>query len=210
MQIEQIPVGPIQTNAFLVHREGAALLIDPGAEGERLAQLITELGLNLEAILITHGHYDHIGGVEEVKRRFPRAEVVIHPLDAICLTDPQANLSIWVGEPIQTAPADRLVADGERFKAGLFEVLVRHLPGHTVGHVVYEIEGYIFGGDTLFQEGVGRWDLPGGDGRKLIDGIRSILLEYPDATPVYPGHGPATTIGHERLNNPYLDSRFEP
>lgn len=210
MKIEQIPVGPIQTNAFLVHEGGVAFLVDPGDEALRLTARIHQLELELKAILITHAHYDHIGGVAELRQQFPDAELICHPDEIEAMTNPQANLSVYMGHSSVAGEADRTVNDGDTLEIGPFKIDVMHLPGHTRGHVVFLVENHLFAGDTLFEGGVGRWDLPGGNGVQLIKGLRERLLALPDDTHVYPGHGSATTIGVERVSNPYLDSSFDP
>ncbi|MCB2197888.1 MBL fold metallo-hydrolase [bacterium] len=210
MKIEQIPVGPIQTNAFLVHEGGVAFLVDPGDEALRLTAMIRQLGVELKAILITHGHYDHIGGVAELREQFPDAELICHPDEVDAMTNPQANLSVFMGNSSVAGEPDRTVRDGDTLEIGPFHLEVMHIPGHTRGHVVFKLDNHLFAGDTLFAGGVGRWDLPGGDGVQLLKGLRSRLLALPDETNVYPGHGPATTIGTERATNPYLDPSFDP
>jgi glyoxylase-like metal-dependent hydrolase (beta-lactamase superfamily II) len=172
-----------------------------------ILDFLSDQELQPAAILNTHGHGDHIGGNEVLKQAFPEAPLIIGAQEQHLLSDAWANMSAPFGMPIVSPPADRLVREGEVIEAAdlCFEVL--DVPGHSPGHVVFVYRNQpilVFGGDVLFRGSVGRTDFPGSDGRLLFDGIRQKLFVLPSDTVVYPGHGPVTTIGHERRTNPFV------
>jgi glyoxylase-like metal-dependent hydrolase (beta-lactamase superfamily II) len=213
LQVETIVSVPFNENTYVVWREGRedALVIDPGLEPELILDCLARHGLTPAAILNTHGHADHIGGNEALKRAFPAAPLVIGEGDAIMLLDAWANLSALFGQPITSPAADRVVREGEVVDyAGIaFEVL--DIPGHSPGHVAFvhhETSCQVFGGDVLFRGSIGRYDFPGGDGPLLLSGIREKLFPLPDDTIVYPGHGPVTTVGREKRSNPYFGNAY--
>ena len=143
-----------------------------------------------------------------MKALYPDVKVYIHALDADKLPEPEKNLSTWQGRVITEPAADVLLEDGDTIPLGEETLRVLHTPGHTAGSVCYYVPGRLFSGDTLFSMSVGRWDFPGGDGKQLIAGINEKLMVLPDQTQVFPGHGPATSIGVERLGNPYLEMKL--
>jgi glyoxylase-like metal-dependent hydrolase (beta-lactamase superfamily II) len=210
LQIRTIVSQPFDENTYLVWLEGRtdALVVDPGLEPDLIIDCLREHGLSPAAILDTHGHADHIAGNREMKRLWPAAPLLIGEYDAEMLTDAVLNLSGPFGMPLTSPPADRLLKDGEVLTLAGIELEVRHVPGHSPGHVVFVLRGttptVVLGGDVLFRGGVGRYDFPGGDGEALFAGIRSKLFGLPDDTVVYPGHGPVTTTGREKATNPYL------
>lgn len=213
IRIETFALGPLETNAYLVtDADGQrALVIDPGMGPERLLQRIDELGAAVEAVVLTHAHFDHIAGVEEV-RKACRCPVYLHGLEADWLTDPRKNgSSRWpdVTPPIAAAPAEHALEDGMTLYLIGREFQVIHTPGHSPGSVSLLHGSHLFGGDVLFRMSVGRTDLPGGSTAGLEHSIRHKLYKLPPETRVYPGHGPQTTIGYEMTYNPYVPAQPE-
>lgn len=190
LRTSAVVVGPIRTNCYLAWCETTrdAVIIDPGAEPERIAQAVEEESLTVRMIINTHGHWDHVDANTEMKRRF--------------------GVPIAIGAPdgamLGGERPDRLLHDHDQVAVGPLNLEVIATPGHTPGGICLYHTGTLFSGDTLFLEDVGRTDLPGGSEETLLRGIRERLLMLPDDTKVYPGHDEPTTIGHERLNNPYL------
>jgi glyoxylase-like metal-dependent hydrolase (beta-lactamase superfamily II) len=200
---------PFAENCYVVRLPGRreGLVIDPGTEPHLILDFLKREGLTVAAILNTHGHGDHIAGNADLKAAFPGAPLVIGARETPLLTDADANLSAPFGFPICSPPADRLVGEGDVVEAAGIRLEVLDLPGHSPGHVVFLYRAeppIVFGGDVLFRDGIGRFDFPGSDGRLLLEGIRSKLLPLPAATAIYPGHGPATTIGREKAHNPFV------
>jgi hydroxyacylglutathione hydrolase len=199
----------IDVNTYLLwsDSDSAAILIDPADASRIVLDFAREHGLQIRLIVITHGHADHIVGLEYFQRE-TGAEIAIHPEDAPMLTDPHANLSVMFGERLIAPPAGRLLRDGETISLGAESMTVVHSPGHTPGGICLVGGGLAITGDTLFAGSVGRTDLPGGDTDELMTSIRTRLLTFPDETKVFPGHGPQTTIGRERVENPFLNGRL--
>lgn len=200
---------PFAENTYIAWRPNRqdALVIDPGLEPDAILDFLQEQGLTPAAILNTHGHADHIGGNATIKRAFPHVPLLIGAGDAHLLTDADANLSAPFGLPIVSPEADRLVKEGETVDFAGLPLEVLEVPGHSPGHVVFVLREQpvlVFGGDVLFRDGVGRTDFPGSNGKLLFDGIRSKMFGLPDDAVVYPGHGPTTTIGHEKRYNPFV------
>lgn len=207
--VEVIVSMPFEENTYVIWQDGRndAVVVDPGLEPELILDFLKNRKRTVAAILNTHGHADHIGGNGVLKQAFPHAPLIIGRNEAHLLTNSKANLSGPFGFPITSPPADRLVDEGEIVEAAGLAFEVREIPGHSPGHVVFILHGQptlVFGGDVLFQGGIGRFDFPGGSAKLLLSGIRSKLFNLPDDAEVFPGHGPATTIGHERRTNPYL------
>jgi hydroxyacylglutathione hydrolase len=200
---------PFEENTYLIWKPGRieAVVVDPGLEPEAILDALREEGLRPAMILNTHGHADHIAGNEAMKAAFPAAPLIVGANETPLLADAELNLSAAFGLPIVSPPPDRTVGEGDAVEAAglVFEVL--DVPGHSPGHVVYVVRGepgWVFGGDVLFRGGIGRTDFPGGDTKRLLGGIRTKLFTLPPETVVYPGHGPATTVGYEARTNPFL------
>jgi glyoxylase-like metal-dependent hydrolase (beta-lactamase superfamily II) len=207
MDVRMLTVGPVQENCFVIRRDGAdsALMIDPGEEADRLLRVVDELGVKLEAILLTHTHFDHVGAVAPVARA-TGAPVYCPKLEVGVLADIMAFVP-WPGfGPFESYDADETVEGGERLQLAGFDIDVIFTPGHSPGHVTYAIEDEqaLFSGDVLFQDSVGRTDLPGGDHATLMASIAGLLERYGDDTAVHPGHGGLTTLGRERATNLFL------
>ena len=200
-------VGPVQENCFLVRPDGSdrAVLVDPGEEADRLLGAIDTLGVGLDAILLTHTHFDHVGAVAPVAMA-TGAPVYCPELEVSVLADIMRYVPWPEFGPFESYEADETVAGGERLELAGLEIDVLFVPGHSPGHVAYSIpaEAALFSGDVLFQGSVGRTDLPGGDWPTLAASIQSLLDTLPDETRVHPGHMGQTTLGAERATNPFL------
>jgi glyoxylase-like metal-dependent hydrolase (beta-lactamase superfamily II) len=213
VSIARIVSRPLDENTYVARLpdRSDAIVVDPGFEPNLILDYLDREKLDVAAILNTHGHGDHIAGNAAVKQAFPNAPIVIGELDAPMLSNPMLNLAAMAGARVTSPPADRLVNDGDVVEAAGFRLDVRHIPGHSPGHVVYVCHEHsppiVLGGDVLFAGSVGRCDLPGGSMQTLIAGIRQKLLTLPDATRVLPGHGPETTVARERQHNPYAGER---
>lgn len=209
LSIHTVISAPFEENTYIVWRPESAecVVIDPGLEPDLILGFLEEQGLVAAAILNTHGHADHIGGNSALKEVFPDSPLLIGANEAHLLTDAFANLSGPFGAPILSPAADRLIREGETVEFAGIRLEVLDVPGHSPGHVVFVYRSepcLVFGGDVLFRGSVGRTDFPGSNGELLYTGIREKLFTLPDDTVVYPGHGPTTTVGHEKRTNPYV------
>jgi hydroxyacylglutathione hydrolase len=207
IQIRQLPLGPIQTNCYLAacDQTGKAAVIDPAWDGAAIVQIAGREGWTISHILLTHSHFDHVGGLAAVKE-LTGAPLYVHP-DARPLLEKSPLLVAQYGYEIDPPPPpDHLLAEGQTITVGQVVFKVMYTPGHAPGHVCFYAaeEGVIFDGDVLFGNGIGRWDLEGGDYDVLMASIEDKLMTLPDETRVLSGHGPATTIGAERPFIRYL------
>ncbi|MHC4570833.1 MAG: MBL fold metallo-hydrolase [Planctomycetota bacterium] len=209
MKIDRLILGAYQTNCYILRSSVAdkdCLIIDTGLEAGELVDFLQRHELNPVAVVLTHGHADHITGLVALRDKFPNTKVYIHKLDAEMLTSAKDNLSALAGVLFMSEPADFLIEEGNVIEEANIKLQVLHTPGHTQGGICLysKDEGIVFSGDTLFADSVGRTDFPGGDIKQLTTGIKEKLCVLPDETVVYPGHGPVTTIAQEKASNPYL------
>ncbi|MDR1923243.1 MAG: MBL fold metallo-hydrolase [Planctomycetaceae bacterium] len=212
--IKPIISTPFQENAYITYLQAnpnksasaqpknkECFVVDPGFEPELIIDYLRSSGLDLAAILVTHGHLDHIAGVSELRKAYPNCKVYIGKLDADKLTDAELNLSSQFGKPITTTPADVMLEHGDNLNIAGIEIEVLHVPGHSRGHVVYLIRStptfIVFGGDLIFRGGVGRTDFPDGNHSDLFKSIKSKILTLPPDTIIFTGHGANTTVRNE-------------
>lgn len=206
MEIKTLPLGPIGTNCYIVSKNDECLIFDPGAEPEKIEEYLTEQKLTPKAIMLTHAHFDHIGAVDTIRKRY-NIDVYLHKEEHDWLEKAELNRSIlFFGEAaaVRTAKPDHLIDIGKH-TIGSFIFEVVHTPGHSPGSVSYIFHDnqFVISGDTLFNQGIGRTDLPEGDFKTLMMSIFKELYTLPEDFTVYPGHGPLTTIGAEKFQNPF-------
>ena len=200
--VKKFIVGPLGTNCYVIYEKSSlkGVLIDPGVFDPEIAKYIEENSIKITHTLNTHGHADHILG--DAAFGFP---VLIHELDEPYLGNSEINLAVWIDVKVGPVKVERLLKDGDIVEVGDLKLEIIHTPGHTPGGITVKVGSLLFTGDTLFFEGIGRTDIPGGSHEEILKSIKEKLMTFPDSTHVFPGHGPETTIGHERENNPYLD-----
>ena len=207
IEILQLPLGPLQTNCYVLVCEEtlATAVIDPSWNGRAIAATLDERGDNLTHILLTHSHFDHVAGLAELKAEKP-VPIYLHPKAIEMLRSATMSAALWNIRFPAPPPPDEMLAEGQILQIGRIAVHVLFTPGHAPGHVSFYLpdHGVVFAGDALFQQSIGRTDLPGGDYDLLLRSIREQLLPLPDETQVLSGHGPATTIGAEKQYNPFL------
>jgi len=204
--IEGRAMGAMGANCYLYAcmETKKAAIIDPGADGKRIYSWVVEKGLKVDYILLTHGHVDHIGAVDDLRALLGEVSVGIHAGDAEMLTDGKKNLSSYLGSSVVLRSADFLLQDGQELTIGNQRLKVISTPGHSPGCVCFLSTEGLLSGDTLFAGSIGRTDFPGGSQDQLLKGVKEKLLILPDNTRVFPGHGEETSIGEEKRDNPYL------
>lgn len=206
MIVERIQAGIYAVNCYILACEDTnkACIIDPGGDAEEILKYIEKNNLDLEFILLTHAHGDHIGGIPKIKEK-KNVPVFIHKEDASMLKDEQMNLSNLMSNPGVNITADKLLKDGEIIELGNLKLHIIHTPGHTLGGICIKVDDILFTGDTLFANSIGRTDLTGGSFEEIIESIKRKLLVFDDKVKVLPGHGPFSSIGIERANNPFIN-----
>ncbi|HYF82746.1 MAG TPA: MBL fold metallo-hydrolase [Clostridia bacterium] len=205
MEFKRLPLGVYQANCYILFDENTkeTAVIDPGGDFPEIKSFIEENELKVNYIIITHGHGDHIGALRELKD-YTNAVVCIHSEDNEMLKNSRMNYSAEMGYPRVEMSADKLLSDGDELILGGTKLSIIHTPGHSRGGICIYSEGSLFSGDTLFACSIGRTDLEGGSMDGIIDSIKGKLLTLPEATAVYPGHGPSSTILTEKKRNPFL------
>jgi len=205
LEIRALTVGAFAANCYIVScpETGEAIVIDPGGNGPAILDVIAREGLQVKYVVNTHAHVDHIGANAEVKRA-TGAELLIHEDDARLLSSPAMSLALLSPVSVRKCPPDRKLSDGDEVAAGSVTLRVLHTPGHTPGSICLVADDAAFTGDTVFAEGIGRTDLPGGSQEALFRSIRERVLALPDDMKLYPGHGPATTVERLKAQNAYV------
>lgn len=204
MNILCLPVGPLQANCYIVWDEQLrACAVDPGGEPERIAQRLQKENLSLEAILVTHGHFDHVEGVRGLAQA-TGATIYCSAFVQPVLTGAEGCSATGLPVPGVSPATVKVVADGDRVQVGDLAIEVISTPGHTPGDLTFAIEGHLFPGDLIFYRSVGRTDFPGGDFASLLTSVRKLAAAYPPETPIHPGHMQGTTLGAELAHNPFL------
>lgn len=207
--VEIINVGPLETNCYVLAAAAGrpAAVIDPGDDVDAVLQVVNRHRLKVTHIINTHGHYDHIGA-DSALAAATGAKIYIHSLDANMMRDSQSNLSLFLGSDYRMNDEIVKMSDGDELDIGELRLKIIHTPGHTPGGISLLTDNTLFVGDLIFSGSVGRTDLAGGDFNALMSSIDKIILKYPDSAKIYPGHGPSTTIGLEKQNNPYIKSSY--
>jgi glyoxylase-like metal-dependent hydrolase (beta-lactamase superfamily II) len=203
-EIHNLVVGQLQTNCYILKSDREAIIVDPGDESERIIKFIKDIKANPTRIIATHTHFDHVLGVDGV-RKATKTPFMIHPDDLQMLQTMQSRVRQFMGFEVPPPPkVDGYVKDGDLLSVGDEKIHVLHTPGHSPGSISLSGDGYVLTGDALFNQSIGRTDLPGGDLKTLQHSIRDRLFKLDDDTIVYPGHGPETSIGDEKLANPFV------
>jgi hydroxyacylglutathione hydrolase len=208
MILETVVVGPLEVNCYVLgcEKTGEGVVIDPGGNPDRIISVFSGLGLNIIHVLNTHGHFDHVGGNRTILEA-TGADLMIHEADVPLLARASESAAVY-GLQTENSPLPaHYLVDGMVLPVGTYEIKILHTPGHTPGGCCLVADGIVITGDTLFADSVGRTDFPGGSTQTLMKSIREKLLNLPEDTVVFPGHGPSTTIGREMRHNPYLAKR---
>lgn len=204
MQIKTVVTGQLEENCHLIwDDEKRCLVVDPGDDFDRIWEVISEEGLFVETIALTHGHYDHVGAVNELRQKTD-AKVIAHEEEQALILNPQISLSYYFKPDFPTPVVDSYVREGDTVTVGSLSFIVMHTPGHTQGGMCLYTDGVIFSGDTVFFGTLGRWDFPTGDLTKLVHSITKRIFSLPSNTVIYSGHGPKTTVGNEKHHNEVL------
>lgn len=205
MLIKKMEVGNLMSNCYIIGCQDTseAVVVDPGAESDTILAVLEENNLKVKYIINTHGHVDHVGANEPVKKA-TNADILIHKEDAPLFSNSQENLSMYVGGELLLSPPERLLEEGDTITFGNITLKVIHTPGHTRGGISLHGDQVVFTGDTLFAGSIGRTDLPGGDYQQIISSIKEKILPLGDDIKVYPGHGPVSTVAREKKTNPFL------
>jgi glyoxylase-like metal-dependent hydrolase (beta-lactamase superfamily II) len=203
--VEQLPVGMMEVNCYLVYEADSrnGIIVDPGDEGSHILHRVEDLGLKIDQIVLTHGHGDHIGAVEYIRKRL-EVEIAVGRADASMLRDASSNLSQNLGISIELREADVLLSEGDTVAVGEHKLTVIETPGHTLGGISLVGEGFVISGDLIFAGSIGRVDLPGGNYDTIINAIKTKILPLGDHYIIYPGHGPKTSVLQEKTFNPFL------
>ncbi len=205
MRVYRYMTGPLQVNTYLAYDDTKkGFIVDPGGYSMALAETVKKEEIEIEYIILTHGHADHIGGVAEFQKEYPQAKVVAYVAERDMLQDPAMNSSYEINRRAITVEADIYVNDRDTLTVGEVELTFVHTPGHTLGGMCILTPGYVFSGDTIFRASIGRTDFYGGSFEQLAKSIRERLYILPDQTLVLPGHMGETTIGFEKENNPFV------
>ena len=211
MLLKNLTLSSMQTNTYVLGCTGSdpCVVIDVGAEPSPLLDYLQRKNLRLEALILTHGHYDHIAGVKDVLKAHPQARLILGQNAQRVACNPLRNLSVLFFKPFSIRKPDHVVTDSQLIELAGLSLQVLDLPGHSPGSIgLYDAQAQsVYSGDTLFAGSVGRTDFPGASGKLLLESIRNKLMTLPDATTVWPGHGPSTSIGVERQTNPFLNGR---
>ena len=205
MIIEKLTVSPLEENCYIVADDDTrrGIIIDPGAESQRILAAVDRLGLTIDKIINTHGHVDHITAAEDIKDALG-VKLYLHPGDEMYLPNIEESARMFGIEGARNPSVDEFLSDGDEIMLDGLTIQVIHTPGHTPGSCILRIGDDVFTGDLIFSGSIGRTDLPGGDYASIIDSLERVILALPDAVRLHPGHGPSTTIAVERQFNPFL------
>jgi glyoxylase-like metal-dependent hydrolase (beta-lactamase superfamily II) len=204
VEVHTLVVGALQTNCYVLRSQQEVVVVDPGDEGERILRFLNDLGVKPRRIVATHAHFDHVLAVDTIRDKL-KAPFLIHRGDLPILESMQSRVRQVTGFQVPPPPkVDDFLKDGDTVPLGRETVKVLHTPGHSPGSISLYVDRHVLTGDALFNQSIGRTDLPGGDLRTLVHSIREKLFKLDDETIVYPGHGPETTVGDEKLANPFV------